>query len=121
MASRFGRNKKRKMREVINQLHARADIQERLRRQAEYALSTAKEEALREYAKKSGQIEDAIQRISHELGRALGHQLLPHAKKLMQCHRDEPFALNLAQDVCNRNATIIEGEIPCLRYRVVVM
>lgn len=132
MSKRYGRNQKRAHRERIAELEAQLET-----RQGELdaargavwharrALGTARSDALMEYAKEHGLVEHAIRQIGHELGRALGAELKPHAERVLAADRDrKPISLALYADVAmdgNHEVSVIRGEIPAIHYNVMVL
>lgn len=124
MTSRFGRNQKRKLQEQITALIERAVKQDREATMLRFQLENARTDALRDYAEKAGLLSDALSQIGANLGYRLGDKLLPHAQRLMAAAVNKeraPFLLHARVDYRNAKETVIEGEIPSLHYRMVIM
>lgn len=126
MGNRYGRNQKRAAREKITLLEQQlakvnADRDRAISRawDAEYKYQRARESALRELLAKGDHIEYAVRRISEELARALGPELLPHAQKLMASDRLRKMPIEFSADVDPyQMVDVIRGEIPALRYNI---
>lgn len=121
MSKRYGRNQKRRDRETIRQLQEQvADLTKRTRL-AEYRLSDARSVAFKEFTEQAGLIKHAMTIASHELARGLGKELHPHAIKLLEASRErQPIIDFTLESPLSRTETILRGEIPRLRYNVIL-
>lgn len=124
MAKRYGRNQKRRAKEEAARLTAEKNANFGRAVRAEHSLQHAKEEAFKQFIHQQGMIEMAIQRISHELGRALAPELERHARRILEARRETPmvdFSLPMSPADMTAKYTVIEGQIPSLHYRMQIM
>lgn len=129
MSKRYGRSQKRKHREQVAYLMAQISKINNSNQRLIYEVEAhkrianeARNEAFQEFACKHGLIADATQRISDELGRILGPQLIGPAQKVLASSRTSPKpcfdvreALNIAED-----RIIVRGTINRIDYNIVL-
>jgi hypothetical protein len=124
MGKRYGRNQKRKHRNEIADLKSRLDSEIFMRRCAEAKSQTARQDALDRFMKDSGLMREAVNRIAYELGRAVGKELEPYAKKLLDYaqkeHEDYIDFTILDSPALDRKVDVLRGEIKRLIYNVVL-
>lgn len=124
MSKRYGRKQKRKHREQIEALKNHQDfLLSRIRMEAHRA-DQAKQKALDHFMNHSGLMELAVKRIAYELGRAVGKELEPHARKLFDsAHRHynvNPIEFSVHNHQTHKEFETIRGEVKALCYNVVV-
>lgn len=122
MSKRYGRNQRRAARRKIADLEMLVGAVRESESRARLQLSRAKEEALTEFINRSDMIKYAMERMGYELGRALGPELEPHARKLMQSDRRGPmlspdFSASISPVDCMH---VLRGTVPELRYNIAV-
>lgn len=130
MANRYGRNQKRAHRAMIADLEGRlaaanaygATMANRAHT-AEYRASNARQAALTEFANQEPRISMAMQEIGAGLGHALGKELEPHARKLLDADRTRrPFSPvfrgDAHMDMTTMRVDVLRGEIPSFHYNI---
>lgn len=126
MGKRFGRNQKRRMREQIADLEAKAADAasyysgqlRAARRQLEYAEARAFDRFMAD----RDRYEAVCARLAHEVGRVAGENLRPYAEQLMrEAAARRPMVRFDARASEDMIARIITVEWPAVRYNYAVM
>lgn len=122
MASRYGRNKKRKDRQRIEELTDALARERGVRIWNEARMIDA---AFKKYMERHDLLHDAMMRITHAIGRQLGDELKPHAERLLASSRARGFDTTPNFSVEKRyddsfDAMTLSGEIPKIRYSIVI-
>lgn len=126
MSGRFGRKKKRKMREEIERLKSANTSLVNQVRYAEFRAQNAGQEALNMFIKHGDIYKDVFKECAYGLGRALGEELNKHTDKLIGTIIQKPleftYRKQLGSEVA-KEGNIVEVCIPLreLRYRRVVL
>lgn len=125
---RYGRNQKRRARETIARLEADLAAEKQRAAQAEYALRLAHDAAMhaeavafRRFAGASGLLEIYARQIGVQLGAALGDQMIPIARQIMERTPPEgrwDFRVQDNPIAATVGFTTIVGVIPEIRYAV---
>lgn len=122
MGNRYGRNKKRRHIEEIKNLLDSLRSAELKAEFAEQRSRNAKQEALKYYMENSGLMRESIERISYELGRAVGKELEPHARKMFETsqriYNDSPIKFSVHDSFVDRKIEVIRGEVRPFAYSI---
>lgn len=125
MTKRFGRGQRAK----LKKLQERADAYEKLHieqaqeiQRLRFQMDDAAAHGFKLFMAQDKRMEAYLDRISMELGRALGKELEPHAQKLLEAAARRPTLTARLDHFAADEGTVVvvTGVIPQLNYRVVV-
>lgn len=120
MSNRYGRNKRRKDREQITLLQDKLSYNERRLEDARYENIRAKQDALNYFMEHTGLINQAVEKISYNLGKAVGEELKPIALELFNnANREIDFKFLDSSET--GNARQIRCTIRSLAYNIAFM
>jgi len=90
-------------------------------RDAKYRANNAKNFYFKVWMENSGLIEAAAKEMAYGLSRALGKELEPHARKILESSRNRPeIDFSLHEMPTEKNVETLRGEIPNLCYQIVL-
>ncbi len=122
MSSRYGRNQRRKHRQEISELKSTVDFLLSRLRMADYRADNAKQEALNYFMENTGLMKHATDRVCYELGRAVGKELEPHARRLFETSKrkydEAPIAFSMSATMLDRRIEVLRGEVRPLIYNI---